>query len=961
MKNLKKVLSLVLALAMALSLMTVAFAKEASDYTDYDTVTNKEAVSVLTALNVIDGMGNNTFQPTGNVTRAQMAKMITIISLGNVDATAFLGTQTDLKDINGHWGEAYIKYCYSQGIISGRGNGVFDPNANVTAAEASKMLLTAIGYNSDVQGYTGAQWAINVTRDAQLKGFYKDVSVPSNKALTRDEAAQMIWNAVQAQTVRQSKSLNTETGVVTISYVDETYTAAGGAVRAESLLHKTFNAVSETSYMDGATYDSTKKTFTYSFSDTAYGQEDTDSAIRPTLTTATDYSNLFGQKVTAVYKNDANEKYPVYGIYAEGEVVATGTLGQITDTDGNALGSTDTDTKIKIDSTEYKLAKPAYDADAADRVNLVIYNGNAYSLSGALNNRTYTEDYHTFSAIDNNDDGKIDVIVSQPYTVAEVTYVGTTSITAGNSYTYDKDTGLYSYNGQSYTFPKVAKGDFVLIPSAGVGNDAAWAVKNVEIVEGKVTGESATKAQVNGTWYVKNGNTAALNNTYKMAVANGYIFDTTVVETAATDLLLVQTSEAADNLTGIRAKVMFADGRTEVIEISKLNGATVSNGNNVAGDTLYTYEKKSDNTYEVKEVTSSNLAGNDVYTTAIDDYNVATTNTAANLNDGVNNYGIADSAVIFLKSTASSPAKYSVITGADLKSYSDITITATKALIKSGNVNAIYVETSASIGASSVWAYVTSDPYRVRFNDTNMNYAKAWTVDGEIEVYTTGTVAKGGIYELTKNTDNTYTVEGTSAKEVAIVSYSESDNAIYAVQGDSTVYINDLKITDKTQVLYVDSKNNVGVAGGAIAEAGKTSADKYIPNAYAYVSGDELKAIVFDSNNEWNGGSAIGVAVTNTAPTLTPANNITIVEAKADVQNVAAGDVITYTVKYKADTAVSAASKITFTAGTNSTAIGTVVINVDAGSTIAETTVTFKAIADGNGAVGEVSVVAANR
>ena len=137
MKNLKKVLSLVLALAMALSLMTVAFAKDASDYADYDKVTNKEAVSVLTTLEVIDGMGGS-FNPTGNVTRAQMAKMITIISLGNVDATAFLGTKTDLKDINGHWAEAYIKYCYSQGIISGRGNGIFDPNANVTAVEAAK-------------------------------------------------------------------------------------------------------------------------------------------------------------------------------------------------------------------------------------------------------------------------------------------------------------------------------------------------------------------------------------------------------------------------------------------------------------------------------------------------------------------------------------------------------------------------------------------------------------------------------------------------------------------------------------------------------------------------------------------------------------------------------------------------------------------------------------------------------
>ena len=95
---------------------------------------------------------------------------------------------------------------------------MFDPNANVTAAEASKMLLTAIGYNSDVQGYTGTQWAINVTRDAQTSGFYKDVSVPANQALTRDQAAQMIWNAIQANTITKQSSVDRVDGTITDIY-----------------------------------------------------------------------------------------------------------------------------------------------------------------------------------------------------------------------------------------------------------------------------------------------------------------------------------------------------------------------------------------------------------------------------------------------------------------------------------------------------------------------------------------------------------------------------------------------------------------------------------------------------------------------------------------------------------------------------------------------------------------------
>ena len=216
MRNLKKILSLALALVMVFSLMTFASAK---DFNDAGDIEYTEAVEVLTALEVIDGVGNNTFNPTGKVTRAQMAKMITLISLGNVSVDAFNGVTVDLNDISGHWAEAYIKYCYSQGIISGKGNGRFDPDANVTAVEAAKMLLVALGYNSDVQVYEGPQWNVNVIRDAQINDIFEDMTgVASNIQISRDQAAQMMYNTLTTGIIEKGSEQSREDGSISDTY-----------------------------------------------------------------------------------------------------------------------------------------------------------------------------------------------------------------------------------------------------------------------------------------------------------------------------------------------------------------------------------------------------------------------------------------------------------------------------------------------------------------------------------------------------------------------------------------------------------------------------------------------------------------------------------------------------------------------------------------------------------------------
>ena len=128
MKTLKKVLALTLVFALALTC-----AISAAAYTDDSKISKTEAVGMLSTLNVINGKSDGSFDPSGAVTRGEMAKMIyTVRTGGNDDASQYAGLSTRFTDIAGYWSAAYVKYCNSVGIIAGRSNTTFDPNASVT-------------------------------------------------------------------------------------------------------------------------------------------------------------------------------------------------------------------------------------------------------------------------------------------------------------------------------------------------------------------------------------------------------------------------------------------------------------------------------------------------------------------------------------------------------------------------------------------------------------------------------------------------------------------------------------------------------------------------------------------------------------------------------------------------------------------------------------------------------------
>ena len=205
MRNLKRALSLLLAVVMVIGMMVVSTsAASYTDFSDKGEIVNKDAVSMLTTLGIIEGKPDGSYAPGEGVDRAQMAKMISVIMNQGTDNSAlYENSPTGLTDIASNWAKGHINYCYTTGIIAGRGNGTFDPSAGVTAVEAAKMLLVAAGYDPKTEGLEGSDWAINTNALASRLGIFRSFTKDVTQALNRDDAALLIYNALDVEMIEK--------------------------------------------------------------------------------------------------------------------------------------------------------------------------------------------------------------------------------------------------------------------------------------------------------------------------------------------------------------------------------------------------------------------------------------------------------------------------------------------------------------------------------------------------------------------------------------------------------------------------------------------------------------------------------------------------------------------------------------------------------------------------------------
>ena len=196
----KKFLSLVLALVMTMSLVTVSAG--AKDYADADKITYVEAVDVLSTLGVLEGDANG-FRPNDTLKRSEAAKIICALNLTPKTAAKLSADSAPFADVaKSHWAAGYIAEGVASGIIAGVGGNMFAPDAELTGYAFLKMLLVSLGYDATVENLTGANWSINVAKLAdELELTKGNDEFVGSAAVTREEAALYALNTLQAKTV----------------------------------------------------------------------------------------------------------------------------------------------------------------------------------------------------------------------------------------------------------------------------------------------------------------------------------------------------------------------------------------------------------------------------------------------------------------------------------------------------------------------------------------------------------------------------------------------------------------------------------------------------------------------------------------------------------------------------------------------------------------------------------------
>lgn len=189
MKKNRKLLAIIVTVAMLLSVVTPAFA-----FPDSAASPHAQAINTMSDLGVFQGFEDGTFRPNDSMTRAQAAKIMAYLEGEGQNIAEDPTIPTVFPDVEGslgQWAAGYINYCTDAGIIEGHDTGLFGPDENVTQRQLMAMLLRVLGYD-DLSG-DRILWD-DIDAEAQALGLVS-WAYSANLAASRAVLAQASYNA----------------------------------------------------------------------------------------------------------------------------------------------------------------------------------------------------------------------------------------------------------------------------------------------------------------------------------------------------------------------------------------------------------------------------------------------------------------------------------------------------------------------------------------------------------------------------------------------------------------------------------------------------------------------------------------------------------------------------------------------------------------------------------------------
>ena len=914
MRNLKKVLSLVLCVAMMLSVMVVG---AGAAFSDQSKIKNTEAVDACTALNIIGGYPDGSFKPEGNITRAEVTKMICVALNGGKEpnlATNATPTFSDVRtNANSAWAEKYIESCASQGIVSGVGGGKFAPAGNVTGTQLAKMLLVSLGYKSENEGFTGNAWATNVNTVASAKGLYEGLeSIDPSAAITRDNAAQMVWNALNAYEVEYKTNLVADKDGKLSTQITVQDKVVGDNDDKITLLEDKYEAKAITGTLSDVTQDNGKDTYSITVDNPMYKGKayadytgkDGDTPYVTYTDVTNDYSALKYQNVRVLVKPSKNGKDAVvYGVYATSKnTTQTGLLADLK-MDGG---------KAKLDGTKYTLAKKngneattvyvngvkAYEKDKSGKDTTTPMTISKWLETNAEGTKE-NDKGSTVKLLATDGTTNYSILEVTTYTVKQVTYVGSDYVTAGTKYS-DDDYVLDS---------NLKKDDYAVISTAGNYANNKGRLDKATVVEGKITSTKTTnvtengktvakinKVAINGTWYetsvAKTGDSALrMSASVKLVLVNGYIYDIDTITAGTADIALIVKMGESSTVGSkyYQARLILADGTDKVVDVEKKDG----NGNALSSDfsqydnMLATYDVSKD-VYTLTVINGQSAKGdmagyeNFYYTSsATIDGSIRATSTNKKFSDNSNNTatGVSrayfyDTATVFVKYKGDD---YKVVSGKTVKGWKETKVSTKVRLLSEADKNSQYVgaafvdlgEDNTPGGSDKTYAVALDSSYSEKIDGTTYTMVKAWngTEEATYKYEGTKSISKGQIFEYSADGEGTVDITVYGGTDAMVQTYDAGSGEITFAAGKNEngqvtpVTIANLtesnsKIDSKdTVVLYVDSANGKGEKDGEIQLAPAFNGDttkNTDKNVTVYVEKgekDNITVIVVDVQN----------------------------------------------------------------------------------------------------------------